>query len=375
MNVVLITTTPTLLSGTVNSHFDQKDSALIVRWNGLQDIHSFVKYFEPKLSITFAIPSTSTKILLRIIYRSYHMQVGSSIQSWCDIVYLLFPFLIVPIKTALVHHSDAQALHLVSQPFLECFRNGTITPRIKILQSISMAEKILASREINSITSQSASSPSGDLDSAKYSDESRENAREGSQVGQKRRNRLESTVHGAYNHLIPEPSTNVGTHDLSCIDPLNASAVAIAMNSPEIMKYLMIAGFLASHNRQEFDIRYFTRSGATFKRPGRKSHVYHNPIAASTYILEGPQVFPLDRLLTIFHSIVAMAISPVKSYSVDHGAVLQSLRALEDSRLLLRISSVSEVDRIRYRCNINPSVAKLISESLSINLTHILHES
>lgn len=86
--------------------------------------------------------------------------------------------------------------------------------------------------------------------------------------------------------------------------------IGLKMELPFFSKFLIIAAYLASYNPARYDRRLFVKAkeGRKNKDKGLKSlkkQKLHNAAR-----LMGPKVFPIDRLMAIFYSIVEERVTP-----------------------------------------------------------------
>jgi origin recognition complex subunit 5 len=86
--------------------------------------------------------------------------------------------------------------------------------------------------------------------------------------------------------------------------------IGLKMELPFFSKFLIIAAYLASYNPPRYDRRLFVKAkeGRKKKDKGLKSlkkQKLHNAAR-----LMGPKVFPIDRLMAIFYSIVEERVTP-----------------------------------------------------------------
>lgn len=86
--------------------------------------------------------------------------------------------------------------------------------------------------------------------------------------------------------------------------PANVTTTA---HLPRFAKYLVIAAFLASYNPQKYDRRLFLKNDASVARKkggGRKGGHIKETFGKERQQLLGPKVFPVERMVAIFHSIL-----------------------------------------------------------------------
>ena len=86
------------------------------------------------------------------------------------------------------------------------------------------------------------------------------------------------------------------------------SNTASSYTLPYYPSYLLIAAYLASHNMPKHDVTLFSKSSLSKRRKrGGGTALTPHRVSKHRKVLRkllGPQLFPLERLLAIFHSIV-----------------------------------------------------------------------
>ena len=90
----------------------------------------------------------------------------------------------------------------------------------------------------------------------------------------------------------------------------NNSSAAFKTELPFFSKFLLIAAYLASYNPARYDRRLFVKAKEGRKKMTKglkslKKQKLHNAAR-----LMGPKVFPIDRLMAIFYSIVEERVTP-----------------------------------------------------------------
>jgi origin recognition complex subunit 5 len=83
--------------------------------------------------------------------------------------------------------------------------------------------------------------------------------------------------------------------------------------------------------------------------------------------LLGPKVFPVERMLAIFYSIITDDVA----FSQDIQLQVTSLITL---RLLTRVSPADRLDDIRCRCNASYEFIRKVAQSVRFEIDHYLFE-
>lgn len=112
-----------------------------------------------------------------------------------------------------------------------------------------------------------------------------------------------------WRHLEPKLRTSLNQVYVRGPDSCGTQ-IGLKMELPFFSKFLIIAAYLASYNPARYDRRLFVKAkeGRKNKDKGLKSlkkQKLHNAAR-----LMGPKVFPIDRLMAIFYSIVEERVTP-----------------------------------------------------------------
>ncbi|XP_065185503.1 origin recognition complex subunit 5-like [Sycon ciliatum] len=141
----------------------------------------------------------------------------------------------------------------------------------------------------------------------------------------------------------------------------SAGHQSTALDLPYFAKFLVIAGFLASHNPATLDAQMFTKLGDRLskrqrhaaKKPGKKEIDYQR---------EGPKVFPLHRLMAIFFSIIERPVPP-SAQLFSQVASLVRLRIFSQENEAARA-----LDDPHYMCLASQDVVLELSRSVDFDL-------
>ncbi|KAI9223183.1 origin recognition complex subunit 5 C-terminus-domain-containing protein [Blastocladiella britannica] len=157
---------------------------------------------------------------------------------------------------------------------------------------------------------------------------------------------------------------------------------------PAAAKYLLIASYLASYNPVAMDRSIFSRSrdgGAGASRRGTrvrgrtatanaaspsaragKRKANAAPPVPRAHL--GPRVFPLDRMLAIYHAVV-------DGEGVEAVDVLAQVATLVALRYLVRVGGPDALDNVRVRCNVGFETVVKVAQSVRFDLQECLTES
>ncbi|XP_065918438.1 origin recognition complex subunit 5-like isoform X3 [Dysidea avara] len=150
-----------------------------------------------------------------------------------------------------------------------------------------------------------------------------------------------------WHHINPffkQAMSNFYYHDINSVtkqfhnDSLGNSETNRGEELPYYTKFLLIASFLASYNSAKSDKRFFSEE----KESKSKRSVKSKNKQSSTQLL-GPKVFPLSRLLNIFHFITDNQCAP----SVH---LLSQVRLLASMNYLSCVSKTDLLENCKYKC-------------------------
>eukprot|EP00004_Rigifila_ramosa_P022400 TRINITY_DN6104_c0_g1_i3.p1 TRINITY_DN6104_c0_g1~~TRINITY_DN6104_c0_g1_i3.p1 ORF type:complete len:174 (-),score=39.50 TRINITY_DN6104_c0_g1_i3:93-614(-) len=135
----------------------------------------------------------------------------------------------------------------------------------------------------------------------------------------------------------------------------------LALQLPNVARFVAIAAYLASHNPPKTDIRYFA-STPSQTRGGNALGVRGAMQLRS---------FPLERLLAIFFSISATQLVPPPATNEVH----MQIATLISLNILGQTSSRHNLDAPRLRSNLAYERVLSLAESVSLDLATYLHRS
>eukprot|EP00842_Homolaphlyctis_polyrhiza_P005086 jgi/Hompol1/5579/HPOL_004553-RA len=143
--------------------------------------------------------------------------------------------------------------------------------------------------------------------------------------------------------------------------PTSSKLLYKALDLPFYTKFLLIASFLASYNPPRLDVRFFTKGREDRKRVNKKSGVEN----ASKLL--GPKPFAVERMLAIFYNIVDDEVD--LGFNVHH-----QIATLVSLRLLIRISSMDNLDAARCKCNASYEFVAAVGASVRFDLSKYLFD-
>ncbi|XP_046454958.1 origin recognition complex subunit 5-like [Daphnia pulex] len=145
--------------------------------------------------------------------------------------------------------------------------------------------------------------------------------------------------------------------------------IGLKMELPFFSKFLIIAAYLASYNPPRYDRRLFVKAkeGRKKKDKGLKSlkkQKLHNAAR-----LMGPKVFPIDRLMAIFYSIVEERVTPSLNIFVQ-------ISTLVSLKLITHTGSAAMFQGVpKYRCNAGYDLVRSLARTVNFELGRYLYDT
>ncbi|OQR81747.1 hypothetical protein THRCLA_11444 [Thraustotheca clavata] len=150
---------------------------------------------------------------------------------------------------------------------------------------------------------------------------------------------------------------------------------------------LVLASYLSSFNPQESDAVYFSTAHIAKKRrkggsSGAPKKMTKKQAEAVPQHLLGPKVFPLQRLLAIYSSILEEYDPPATlgleaddlSTTLSRSEVFNHINVLTRMCLLQRISNLEDLDDIKLRCLADHEFIERISRQIEFPLENFLNQ-
>lgn len=126
-------------------------------------------------------------------------------------------------------------------------------------------------------------------------------------------------------------------------------------------KFLLIAAFLASYNSSSADAQLFSKSGTRLSK--RQRHAAKKKVKEDdNRLAEGPQSFPLHRLMAIFHSICEECLAP-------SAHLFSQVSSLVSLRLLSSESDSDMLDDPSYMCIASHDVVQAIARTVDFDMS------
>ncbi|GAB0091636.1 Origin recognition complex subunit 5 [Sergentomyia squamirostris] len=137
---------------------------------------------------------------------------------------------------------------------------------------------------------------------------------------------------------------------------------------PFYAKYLLIAGYLASHNPAKEDKRLFLKNHGKQKKRLKSIHAKAK-VAEKTMMLQGPATFSVDRLLAIFHAIIDQKVC----LTCD---LLAQISTLVELGFFTRTTTDRNIleGSARFVCGLQLSVISRIGEMVGFTVNRFLFD-
>jgi len=146
-------------------------------------------------------------------------------------------------------------------------------------------------------------------------------------------------------------------------------------------KMLLLASFFASHNPAATDRRYFSTSQTGRNRVVSRSGMEAIARAKERQMLQGPRPAPLERIISIFYSLLAAAVSedlPVDPltgrYEVPYDDCELQLSTMCSLGLIDRVSAATELVAPRFSCRLPLEAAIRLADGVGLKLANFIHD-
>ncbi|KAI5787186.1 origin recognition complex subunit 5 C-terminus-domain-containing protein [Geopyxis carbonaria] len=132
---------------------------------------------------------------------------------------------------------------------------------------------------------------------------------------------------------------------------------------PYYSKFILCASYLASFNPARLDVQFFMKANdAKKKRRGGGGGGKQGKTRKIQRRLLGPQAFPIERMLAIFHSIIPQDIEPTSD-------IMAQIATLTSLRLLVKASSLDPLDgSARWKVNVEWEYIRGIARSVKFDI-------
>jgi len=142
-----------------------------------------------------------------------------------------------------------------------------------------------------------------------------------------------------------------------------SSTTRCQVELPYYSKFLLIAAYLASYNPMKYDRRFFAKNAG---KTSRRSKLIKKNERASNHLL-GPKVFPIDRLMAIFYSIVEGKVVPSANIYIQ-------ISSLVSLHLLSQQKGEDRIATPRYKCLVTLDFIRSIARTVQFDIMRYLYD-
>lgn len=142
---------------------------------------------------------------------------------------------------------------------------------------------------------------------------------------------------------------------------LAAEKYSATRELPFYSKFLLLAAYFASYNAPKSDFKHFV------KNQGKQSKKRISKKTEKNRHLLGPKPFTLDRLLSIFFSIVGEKVLP-------SALIFSQISSLVNMCLMSRVSADEQLDCPKYKCLAELDLVAKIGKTININVMGYLDD-
>ena len=157
------------------------------------------------------------------------------------------------------------------------------------------------------------------------------------------------------------------------------SQTKTSIELPLLVKYILIAAYLATHNSQKYDRKLFDyHTAKTYRKQKFTANTFQRIDETRRVASIKLQQFDLNRLLAIFFSIImdSSQINIRKRYEDLNLSIIQcEIETLKNLNYIQQCNgSFTNLDEPKYKCLIDFDTINLISTSVSFNIKQYLAE-
>ncbi|GFS75769.1 origin recognition complex subunit 5 [Trichonephila clavipes] len=156
-------------------------------------------------------------------------------------------------------------------------------------------------------------------------------------------------------------SQNHDNSENSKISLLAVEKYSATRELPFYSKFLLLAAYFASYNAPKSDFKHFV------KNQGKQSKKRISKKTAKNRHLLGPKAFTLDRLLSIFFSIVGEKVLP-------SALIFSQISSLVNMCLMSHVSADEQLDCPKYKCLAELDLVAKIGKTINIDVMGYLDD-
>ncbi|KAH9493211.1 Origin recognition complex subunit 5 [Bulinus truncatus] len=132
---------------------------------------------------------------------------------------------------------------------------------------------------------------------------------------------------------------------------------------PYYSKFLLIAAYLASYNPMKYDRRFFAKNSG---KVSKRSKLVKKNERTSSHLL-GPKLFPVERLMAIFYSIVEGNVIPSAQIFIQ-------ISSLVSLHLLCQVGGDDKIAAPKYKCMVNLEFIRSIARTVQFDIMKYLYD-
>lgn len=153
-----------------------------------------------------------------------------------------------------------------------------------------------------------------------------------------------------------DTETNIGN-----ITDLTIAKYSLTRELPFYTKFLLLSAYFASYNQPKSDFKHFVKNQGKQKKKRITKKMEKN-----RHLL-GPKPFTLDRMLSIFFSIVGERVLP-------SAMIFSQISSLVSMRLISRVSLDDQLDCSKYKCIADLDLVEKIGKTVNLNVMEYLDD-
>lgn len=142
---------------------------------------------------------------------------------------------------------------------------------------------------------------------------------------------------------------------------LSLAKYSLTRELPFYSKFLLLSAYFASYNQPKTDFKHFVKNQGKQKKKRITKKMEKN-----RHLL-GPKPFTLDRMLSIFFSIVGDRVLP-------SAMIFSQISSLVSMRLITRVSLDDQLDCPKYKCIAELDLIEKIGKTVSLDVMEYLDD-
>lgn len=160
------------------------------------------------------------------------------------------------------------------------------------------------------------------------------------------------------NHCKPTNDSSIVNDKLSSF---SVAKYSLTKELPFYTKFLLMSAYFASYNQSKTDFKHFVKNQGKQKKKRITKKMEKN-----RHLL-GPKPFTLDRMLSIFFSIVGERVLP-------SAMIFSQISSLVSMRLVSRVSLDDQLDCPKYKCIAELDLVEKIGKTVNVDVMGYLDD-